>query len=227
MPTSQENIAKWCSNCDLQDFKPKVGVTCSLTNEKANFVDECPSFNLDVKQAKANDCNYIYQKYESTIASVRTTKKSFWRSLFLKKINKETKIRESSYSQLLPALIFILITLPMFVIAVEKQLNLAVISISITSAILIALLLWLKRFYKDKGHTVLILSEIGIKLDNNCSYTWEEIQTFVKSEPRWRYWLIVKKPLHKEHVLFIDTRKVSISRLEDIIERYKTNYNIT
>lgn len=220
MPTSQENISKWCSNCDLQDYKPKVGVVCSLTKERANFTDECPSFSLDMEQAKANDSGYIHNKHESGFTSVRPTKKNFWRSFFPPKLNKEIKIRESHLSQLLPGLLIVLTTFPIGSIIIEGITTITLLSL-IGCLVLIVLLFVFDNMQRGKGKTILILSKDGIQLDNKTSYKWDEIQTFIKRKPRWQFWLIIKKPLENERLIALDSGKVSISKLEDLIERYK------
>lgn len=38
-----------CSSCINRKFDPQQGVVCGLTSNKADFDDECPSYELDPK----------------------------------------------------------------------------------------------------------------------------------------------------------------------------------
>lgn len=44
---TREDYIKVCSVCTNKSFNPKVGVTCGLTNEVANFKGTCQDFNED------------------------------------------------------------------------------------------------------------------------------------------------------------------------------------
>lgn len=44
--TRKEHL-EFCKRCTKRSFDPKLGVTCSLTNEIADFEDECANFQLD------------------------------------------------------------------------------------------------------------------------------------------------------------------------------------
>lgn len=44
---NREDQVKFCKICQNRSFSMDKGVICSLTNEPATFVDECPDFKLD------------------------------------------------------------------------------------------------------------------------------------------------------------------------------------
>ena len=44
--TREEHLA-FCKKCTNRQFDPQQGIICSITNEKADFEDTCPNFNLD------------------------------------------------------------------------------------------------------------------------------------------------------------------------------------
>lgn len=51
--TREEQLA-FCRKCTNRKFDPQQGIICRLTDQKADFQDECPDFNLDehVKESK-------------------------------------------------------------------------------------------------------------------------------------------------------------------------------
>lgn len=38
---------KFCKDCELRKFNSKIGLVCSLTDEKPNFIDSCGDYKLD------------------------------------------------------------------------------------------------------------------------------------------------------------------------------------
>jgi len=38
---------EYCKKCTKQKFDPRLGIICSLTNQKADFEDECEHFEID------------------------------------------------------------------------------------------------------------------------------------------------------------------------------------
>lgn len=49
---TREDYIKVCSVCTNKSFNPKVGVTCGLTHEVANFEGTCSNFNEDAVAVK-------------------------------------------------------------------------------------------------------------------------------------------------------------------------------
>jgi len=50
---TREERLKLCKVCQNRKFNPQLGLICGLTNEVANFEDECPGFSRDPELAKS------------------------------------------------------------------------------------------------------------------------------------------------------------------------------
>lgn len=49
---SRSHTIKYCEKCTKRSFSPKSGIICSLTEAPADFIDTCPTYEEDEKEAR-------------------------------------------------------------------------------------------------------------------------------------------------------------------------------
>lgn len=144
----------------------------------------------------------------------------FYRS----KLQKEEVIYESFFEQLKPVLIIALSFFIGIMILKNKSLGIEAFILSTVLLIVIFLVVKFSKQIKRKGKILFVLNRNGIELDNLKFYKWNEIQTFFKHVSRGKSLLIIKKPLEVEEVVELNTWRVSIDKIEYLIEKYKQEY---
>ncbi len=215
---------KWCNNC-LNRIKIDNEILCSLTNKKANFYLECPSFLIDQVQAIRSDKNGLFKKYTAGDKEPRIREIKIRRRYQNKKLPNKIRIvnKQVVYSVYLATPLFILLVGIYDIFNVEKAYALP-IGYIVFGAIVSSIFAVLIAKHKRKQEAIIQFTPEGLIYDNK-NYDWNQHQFFELNNDHT--YILVKKPLEREVLIPIGKLEFYPKKIFSILEFHRQKYSNT